>query len=654
MSYSLPDYTGADPRFKKQNVAFLVYKNGAVFEFVDSPIFADTLVVKLADGSDTTLVKDTDWTYEGDDLSSHYIGQAKLANPDFDRDLIKSIKFIGTRYLNQKVIMSFQEWKMTSPGLVSGDGSPVELNPDTLGYILSTLAGLSNQVSASGSTLSDTTAAPTLLLEDIQKERSANLITNEVHDISTASGKRIIIPVNGEFFRDSTVVRYNNVALIRDVDFTVGGFSALTAHTSNTSGIYRFLVINKEIEGSVNVDYHAVGGSVSQKDVRNLYEKIEAMRVFLAGNNFVTASSIPSTTAYQHLAARQAELENQMRALLSGSPTYQDATGGTVAKRTVTAPDAGFHWYNLARLYKVSGSDDIVLTDQYRVRVRFTELKVTVSIVVDVDWNSTRKPVSFRTESLIVDPLYTGLTDVSAAAAVYPMFRVITNQVGSTFSGAFLQVGVPIGMLTSHMEVEDLSSVESCWITDTATTGTPSDNAIALPDGSSVWSTANVNSKSYPYTPVLDGGYLLYHGAGVNLSDIKTTNSTASQFPSKIPNYFNIDSVKEVVLTLTTDDGSLIYDVSIPLNGSDNSTRTGRITMATSSMGDVPISARLMRSELGAVTISLNVGDSVVNLASLLTDLENQLNARNITVSLSLQSIANVLTDNIRIIRLKV
>jgi len=37
-----------------------------------------------------------------------------------------------------------------------------------------------------------------------------------------------------------------------------------------------------------------------------------------------------------------------------------------------------------------------------------------------------------------------------------------------------------------------------------------------------------------------------------------------------------------------------------------------------------------------------------------LTDLENQLNARNITVSLSLQSIANVLTDNIRIIRLKV
>lgn len=642
VSYGLPDITGANPAFYRQNIPCLVYRVGMKYVFKGGPVFESSIQIKTADGTGIPLVKDTDWTVQDDDFDTSAMSDAYLMDPEFEGSLIKSITFTSTTFLQRRIVLNYQSWLNNLPNLVGGDGTPVEFNPDNLSYIYSMLSGLAQQVGNVSNVVAPSSSPPVVLPLDINGTNSSNVVTGEAHTVNTLTGIRVIRPRRGAFFRDSVTITANGVPLVPDVDYIPIQLSSLTKTTTNTSGIYRCLLITQELAGDVEIGYHGVGGDVQPDDISSLYDLQAAIANYLSNGNFVTPSSIPSTPSYQSQNARILQLENDMRILRSGSPNYSDATAGNVVVRSIGAPNSNFHWYNIASLYKVVGSDDIILNDQFKCRVFLPGTKISLSFTLDVNLESTTKKTSFKTDGLIIDPLYSLFTSVSASAPVYPLVRLVYNYVSGVYSGAYIQVGLPIPALLDQLVVEDLSTQESCWILDKSskidsgvitTTASPADTGFTLPDGVSMWAASTAGSYSEVFVPRYEDGYLVYGGAGVNLSDINTTNDTSNLFNMKLPTYFPIANIKSILLTMTSDQGGYVYNVEIPMLGTTSTDIAGRGLLTASTGEMMSVSVGMHQTLSGVSTISLGVPD----------------------VSLSLLSgLPNSLTDNIRYIRAKV
>ena len=629
--YYLPDITGTDPDYFEPNLPFLIYKKNQKIFFENSPVFAESLRLVLTDGSGTLLVRNTDWYVNPDDVDDAAMSRAYLENPNFDKTLVKSVTLISDRVVNKKIAVNVQQFYLTQPGRTFDDGRPFEVTPDLIKWAISSIADLKQQIAMVSSPTAPNEQIPQFLPFDLNKEKLGNEVKGESVTVNTVSGSNVIRLSRGAYFADSLTLRANGSELNSQTDYLPLGLSPLTKQSTNRSGIYQFILINKPLSGAVTIDYHAVGGDVQLDDVNAVYNQLLAIKNYLQEEIFLTPSSIVDTPAFQSFHNRLTSLETNVRSILSGTPTYGDATAGQTVIRPIRTIDANFHWWTIANLYKVQGSNDIVLADRFKARVFFPGSKVSVSFTLDTNFNQTREPVSFTTDSLVFDPTYTLFGDVSVASPIYPMFRIVWSTASQGFSGASLQVGLPLPSLTDQMIVEDLSTQESCWLLDKTnqqlpntppvTPGGPLDDNFLLPDRATTWSSIGPASRSKLCIPKYQKGYLLYAGALVPLSQINNSNDNTQLFPSTLPNYFPLSEIQSVVVTFLSADGTVAYDVEIPTLIMASNQKKGIKSFVDSSRGcHLTLSATLRLNVQGNPIINLNVNAITNNVNSPLTD----------------------------------
>lgn len=619
-TYYLPDITGADPDYLQVNHPQAVYRTGQRLFFENSPIYAHTLQMTLTDGSSDPLVKDVDWSVTDDDIDQAAMSRAFLENPGFTRTLVSSVTLISNKALNKQVACTYQEFYLTTPGRTFDDGTPFEVTPDLIKQLIIGQADLRQQVARVFSPVAPVNDTTEPLPFDINAEFPGNVVTGEVHTVNTVAGAKVIRLTKGAYFADSLVLTRNGVTLSPEVDYLPVEVSPLTRESTNRSGIYKYILLNGTITDSITARYHAVGGEVQIEDLNSISDRLLAIKQFLDEGLFITKETVTETPAFRAVSARLNLLESGMRSILSGAPTYGDVATGASIRRPVAAIDSNFHWYTIASLYQVQGSPDIITTSQFRGRVFFPTAKVSLAFVADVNLNQPRNPISFRTESLVFDPTYTLFGDISVAAPIYPMVRLAWSQVSQSFSGAVLQIGIPLTALSDQMIVENLSSQESCWLLDesnrfilgeVSNPSAPKDNNFVLPDGNTTWSSVSGSSFSRICVPQYTPGYLVYSGATVTLNQLTTTASTKNLFNPVLPAYFPINSVTSLVVTIASPDSASVYDIEIPLPLIGNGTKSGRVSFVNSSAELMSIAGVLYQDPSGNVTMSLNIASLI-------------------------------------------
>jgi hypothetical protein len=624
-SYYLPDITGKNPKYYQANKPYFIYRRGMRIFFKNSPIFVDDLRLAMTDGSGTLLVRDVDWVANDTDVDEDAMQQAYLQDPQFNKILVKSVTITSDKALNTAIAATFQEFYLTVPGQMYDDGTPFEFTPQLAKAMSRGIADLRQQLARPTSPLAPNGNSPVLLPFDINCERDGNKVPGEVVSINTVSGAKVIRLAHGAFFKDSVTIKFDGVPLNPTTDYLPLVVSPLNDRTTNKSGIYQYLFIVKEITGSVAIDYHAVGGDVQLDDVNLVHEELLSIKTFLSNIVFVTPNSIPDTPAFRSLDARMNLMENDVRSLLSGAPTYGDATTGVSVKRGITATNSNFHWWTIANLYKVQGSTDVITADQFKGRVFIPGAKIAVGFTVDFNSNQARNPVSFVTDSAVFDPNYTLFGDAPAASPVLPAIRVVWNGAGGSFAGASIQIGLPLLSLNDVMVVEDLSSAESCWLLDRTgqiTSGTtpaavsPKDDAFALPDGTSIWTKGAANSKFGEFAPKFDKGYLVYTGSVIALNQLNNTTDTTAMFNTALPNYFPVSDIKTIVVTLASPDGSKIYDVEIPVTSSVTGVKFGQSTFLDLTSNLIAMRAGIERSTQTNVKLKINIVDTSADVPS--------------------------------------
>lgn len=615
--YSLPDITGQNPDYLQPNFLAVVFKNPQVIQFENSPVFEDSIKIVMTDKLGTALVKGVDWAVASTDVDDMAISQAKLEDANFSKSLLKSITIISAKALNQRIAITFQEFYLTQPGRTFDDGRPFELTPDLTKNMLTDLASIKQQIANSSSPVALNNKTPKLLPFDVNKELDSNIVDDEIITVNTTTGVRVLRLSQGAFFADDLTIEYNGKLLDKSKDYLPFNVSPLTKQSTSKGGIFNNIVLIGNITGEVKVTYHAVGGDVQPDDISALYATMTSIHDFLRSNSFVTADALARTIPFRAVFARMTKLENDMRILLNDAPTYGDATAGQTVVRPIASPDANFHWWTIANLYKVQGSNDIVTADQFRGRVSFPGAKTAVSFVVDFNLDQDRNPVSITTESLVFDPTYVLFESTSPVAPVYPMIRVCWNKTAQAFSGASIQIGIPLTALSERMVVEDMSSNESCWILDktgqfikgntTVSPTSPRDDGFVLPDGSSTWSNASASSFKRVYVPTFDKGYLVYSGSVVSLATVETASSTKSSFPVSLPNYFPLDNISEIIVTMASPDGSTVYDVRLPTPRLRLGVKAGRSDFVALSGETIVMTAALNSNTQGNVELAINV-----------------------------------------------
>lgn len=624
-TYFVPDLTGTNSDFLRANVPYMVYKLGQKLYFRDSPIFVTSLKIAHIDGTGRVLVRDTDYEVRDDDIDEDATQRAKLEDPTFTAVLVKSVTMLSQASVGKSYALTFQQFYLTNP-VFFDDGRPLELTPELMKYVLGSLADLRQQQANVVSPIAPNPNPPKLLPFDIDGVRAGNIVTDEPVTVNTLTGGKVIRLAQGAFFSDSVVIKYNGVTLNPQTDYMPVQVSPLTIRSQNKSGIYQYILLNGSYADQVLVTYRAVGGDVQAGDIDSVYELMMAIKSYLNDGNFVTGATLQETPSFRSVVARLNLMEDGMRRIQTGTPTYGDATGGQSITRGIKANDADLHWYTIATLHTVEGSPDIVTADAFRFRVFFPGNKTSLTGVVDVNLQAATNKVSFHTESLVFDPKYKLFETTNVAAQGYPMVRVVWNEEAEAFSGACLQIGIPLPDLADLMVVEDMSTQESSWILTkrnpyvigqpVVEPSSPEDNGFTLPDGSSVWSDVSAISFRETFVPRYEEGYLAYSGATVQVGDLTTVNPTGALFQIVLPKFFPVERIRALDVVMSKDNGTEPYILSVPLTGSVQNDRYGRIAFSDSGQEVMTLNAHVNKDALSVITINLNITENAPPLIS--------------------------------------
>lgn len=573
-SYYTPDYTGDNPDYLVQDDIYYLFQNGQTIEFPNGPVYLNSITMTTTDGQGTSLTLGTDFAAGTIDYTA--MSRAKNSNSNFSSVLVKSITILRTAaQLPVQVAMDYQQFYATTPdgAIASGEGT-IEVTPSLVIDMLRRISGIEQTAAGVTNTAALSSGNPALLDYDINETLSANLISNEVHALNTAGGINVIFPVQGAFFKDSVVLSAGTYTLVEGTDYQILGCDrAKTAATTNTSGIYTLILVTYVYVGDINLTYHAVGGSVSTKDLTELYTVTKQIVTFLNESGFVTTDSLYDLPAIKSLTSQMQSLEDNMRSLLSGKPTYGDTTTGTTIVNQIRANDTSIHWWTIGSLYKVAGSTDIIQADRMSLHVQLVKAAYQADVDIAVDLTNTNYPVTIEARNVVIDPGFVLYGNVDALLPAPPQFRVIWNSTENSVSGALIQIGLSLPSLTETLGVEDRSGVESGWILNT-TVGTttspslPADTSITLPDGSSVWSSTASGSLSVVKTLGCESGYLVSASqvAFTSMDLVSTTQNAA--FVSNMSSGFRVQDIKSIDAYVTDNSNNrYVFRIPMAVNG---------------------------------------------------------------------------------------
>lgn len=609
MTYYTPDYTGTDILYARTNDPYTLFESGQTIVF-DVPIYSNSLKITTLDKNPVPLDEGVDYEFQPSDVDTTTMSRAKNADMSFDQQLVKSVTITrDASLLPVKVMMSYQQFYCTTPTApVSAQTGTIDVTPDLMIDLIRRVGVCEQQTSIISDNAGIPTSYPNLLSFDINGVNQENIVSNEEWTVNTFSNQKVIRPLQGSFFKNSVTITANNQPLTPGVDFLILGInSAFTKLTTNTSGVFDLILITKPYAGTVKITYHAVGGDVTTTSVQSLYDNLYAVKSFLEASSFLTPDALQDVSAFKQIQNTVKSLEENMRVLLSGtSAKYGDTTNGTAIVKSIRANDTQMHWWNIATLYQVSGSSDIVVKDRMSLHIELVSNEYMADVDVAFDMNNADHPVTITARNVVMDPGFTLFGDVSNLTGVYPCMRVIWNKTSDNVSGAILQFGAALPGLSDSLAIEDRSGVESAWLlnTDVGSTDaplTPSDNAVLLPDNATTWSSTGGASLSVAQTLQNTTGYLLT-ATSTLLSEMDDSVGAPASFTSSLPAYFRYTDITSVDV-YTTDANNRVVKTSVPMYPALGSTTTvsGSAPIQISSTKDVGvISVTLAPSSDGA------------------------------------------------------
>lgn len=568
------DITGIDPAFKvtdQRTVIYTVLNKNLTYTFA-RPAFFDSVIVYRANVLPMTeLQRGIDWTVLDSDIDLEASMFAKLSDDTFDKVLLKSITILNKPENPFQISINYNALFISRIDLCASDAENVDLSPELIQEMSSSIAYLRNIRNPIDTLVSQATTMGSTLDPDITGLKPENLISGEVHHMDASNGILYIKPSCGSFYKAGLTIRLNsdNSYLTESQYRCIGLNVAKTAQSTNTSGVYDVIFITAPVVGDVTISYQAFGGDVTRGDVDRIYNLMLNVIAHINNSTYLTEDTVGGSTSVLQLINRLSTLEENMRILSTGgTPNYADKTSGKAFLHKLQSPDGiTKNWYTIAKLYTVSGSTTVYSKNQgkWKIQCALAELMFEVSVSADI--NNTVSPLVVDTiscnDNMRFIP-YNNYADVNNR--IYPEFRLVWNTEVGIQSGAYLQIGFNLkNIAIETMGIEDISGYESCWLTITPSTlaAPPTNDLFLLPDGVSVWSTANPVSKSSVATYNPKYGYLAW-GGSVNLNTCSTSttlNGIATPVDIKIGNISKVEFhiYNRVTGTFVLADAKVIY-----------------------------------------------------------------------------------------------
>lgn len=544
MSLLTPDLTGQNAACRKTNDARMVIKQNQVIEFHDS-VFADSIEMILVANLNVTkyLVKGIDWEIMESDIDYEAMSAMRLREPTFLAPLVKSITMIRSYVSDYKVSMNYQTlYPLPSTLALQNYPDKVEFTPESWIEVLEAVKRHELLLAPIRDIHADGIIKQPMMLEpDPHQERLANRIVDEIYELNVPNKLSVVHPIHGPFFKDTLSIRTVKISadggvsygdiLIEGTDYKIYGFDAYkTANTPNSSGVYKYILFTTAIVGNVAISYHAYGGDPTLYDIKAHNESINNLTTYILDSQLLTAETVANAPVVINMINKLTSLEEEMRILAQqGRPNYGDATNGnTLLKVVTTSSPKEIHWWTIAELYKVAGSEEVFVSGTMKLNIQMLYKKMAfttyVSVNLDNTFTNTESGITYQVcDALKVScpisqvPLgyepfseYSGLDNLSR-----PQFRIIWNKNAVENSGIYLQIGMRLNdVVTESIAVEDMSGNESCWklIPSPAEAVGPEDDIILLPSKNHTWSIDNVDSKQESYLIPFVDGHIIWAG----------------------------------------------------------------------------------------------------------------------------------------------
>lgn len=632
MSLITPDLTGTNINCKVTNDARMIITDDQVVQFHTS-VFADSIEMVLVGTATVPLVRDLDWYVSDSDIDYEAMSAMRLRDKTFTKILVKSITMIKTYVADYKINMSYQRlYPLQSSIALQNYPEKVDFNPQIWYEVLSAvkrhellLAPISD-IHAEG-----VIKQPMLLEPDPNQERSSNSIVDEVYSVNVPNKVAVIHPIHGAFFKDTLVIKRTDVAEVDSLlkegsDYIVYGYDSYkTGNTYNPSGVYKFILFLQPFVCDVKISYHAYGGDPSLHDVKALTESINNLSTYILDSQLLTAETVANAPVVVNMLNKISSLEEEVRILSrQGKPNYGDATSGQTLLKKISAVDTDFHWWTIAELYKVTGTntDEVFVSGTMKLNVETLLTKfhftsyVSVNLASETDKIKVHCPISLCPLGYVPFEDYNGLENI-----IRPQFRIIWNENAVENSGIYLQIGMALKTVaTETIAIEDISGLESCWklIPSPDEVVLPEDDLITLPSGNHIWSTENIDSRSESYLiPLVDGNIIW---AGTEPLNRPSSGSKEISLDHFLEDHVDISRVRKIRLDLEQI-GFINFPVELAvMSGSDDLFGT---TTFTYNGKAAYISCRLRRNS-STNKIELSVGaDIVAGLSSAELDLRH-------------------------------
>ena len=489
-----PDLTGEAPENYIDTYQRTIWKPGQQILF-DQPVFHNNKLELLVIGSPSVaMVEGVDYVVNPMDIHEDAMGFCKSIDPQFGNVLLKSITIIKTFIGDYKIQVKYNqlfadEIRYTK---LNSTSNTIEVTPTLISNMVEEIDYLQQMVLNVSDSYSVQSGETRVLEIDVTGSLPDNLVETELHDINSINDVIYINPVYGAFYAAGLIVK--NHANGQDVNYKLHEADlAKTHNSSEPSGVFRSLEITDVFVGEVEISYQAYGGSTDVVSMNTLKDKQIVLEQFLSQNSFITPGTLHADPTIIGLINKIADMEGQMRLLLqNGLPTYGDVSTNTSVRKKLIALDANHHWWSIASLYRVEGSNDNVISDTFKFRLQslYTKLMLECSVAVNADpnYNGERITISCDNANIPSDVLLTAL----------PKLRIIEVTGSGEYSGVILQMGIRLGsgILQETLAVEDMSGKESCWVLDTfvAPSINPQDTAVLMPEGTLVYTDGDANN----------------------------------------------------------------------------------------------------------------------------------------------------------------
>lgn len=555
MSLLTPDLTGKNLNCRVENDQRMVIVQDQIIEFHDS-VFADSIEMVLVGTVTKPLVKDLDWAILDSNIDYEAMAAMRLREPTFSSVLVKSVTMVKTYVADYKIALVYQKlYPLPSSLALQNAPEKVEFTPEAWLDLLETVKRHDLLLAPISDVHGETFIKnPKLLEPDPNQEREANKIIDEVYSLNVPNKVAVIHPINGAFFKDSLSIKRTDLdtgnELVYGEDYIVYGYDSYkTANTLNTSGVYKFISFLKPFVCDVSISYHAYGGDPTLYDIKAHDESINNIVEYILNAQLLTAETVQNAPVIMNMINKLSALEEEMRRLANqGRPTYGDATNGTTLLKKISSVDTDFHWWTIAELYKVSGSDEVFISGTLRVNVQTLLTKFAFTAYVTVNLDNPIDQLKVTVPSSLTPLGYTPYKDYSELDQIIrPQFRIIWNQNAVQNSGIYLQIGMALKTAaTETIAVEDVSGLESCWkiIPSPEEAVLPEDDMLTLPSQNHIWSTENPDSRQESYLIPLRDGNIIW--AGTEALNRPTTGIKHLELVHFLENEVDISRVRQI------------------------------------------------------------------------------------------------------------